>query len=73
VGRGAARFCSLPSRAAAYSIFNRSIEQEVLPICKKYGMGALVWSPLVKGMLTGRYQRACALRFFSNRCPTREI
>ena len=44
-----------------YSILNRSIEQEVLPICQKYGMGALVWSPLAKGMLTGRYRKGQSL------------
>jgi aryl-alcohol dehydrogenase-like predicted oxidoreductase len=44
-----------------YSILNRSIEQEVLPVCQKYGMGALVWSPLAKGMLTGRYRKGHAL------------
>jgi aryl-alcohol dehydrogenase-like predicted oxidoreductase len=43
-----------------YSILNRSIEQAVLPVCQKYGMGALVWSPLAKGMLTGRYRKGKA-------------
>jgi aryl-alcohol dehydrogenase-like predicted oxidoreductase len=36
---------------------NRSIEREVLPKCQKYGMGAMVWSPLAMGMLTGRYRK----------------
>jgi aryl-alcohol dehydrogenase-like predicted oxidoreductase len=40
-----------------YSILNRGIEREVLPVCEKYGMGALVWSPLAMGMLTGRYRK----------------
>jgi aryl-alcohol dehydrogenase (NADP+) len=40
-----------------YSILSRSIEREVLPLCQTYGMGALVWSPLAKGMLTGRYRK----------------
>jgi aryl-alcohol dehydrogenase-like predicted oxidoreductase len=39
-----------------YSILNRSIEREVLPICQRYGMGTLVWSPLGQGLLTGRYR-----------------
>jgi len=39
-----------------YSILNRSIERDVLPTCQKYGMGVLAWSPLAKGMLTGRYR-----------------
>ncbi|GAA3438382.1 hypothetical protein GCM10018954_079980 [Kutzneria kofuensis] len=36
-----------------YSIINRSIEREVLPVCQRYGMGTLVWSPLGQGLLTG--------------------
>ncbi len=48
---------AFPHRATPYSILNRGIEREVLPICEKYGMGVLVWSPLAKGMLTGRYRK----------------
>lgn len=40
-----------------YSIINRGIEREVLPVCERYGMGALVWSPLAMGMLAGRYRK----------------
>ncbi|PZG06975.1 aldo/keto reductase [Nonomuraea aridisoli] len=40
-----------------YSILNRGIEREVLPVVQQYGMGTLVWSPLAGGLLTGRYRR----------------
>jgi aryl-alcohol dehydrogenase (NADP+) len=40
-----------------YSILNRSIEREVLPVAQQYGMGVLVWGPLGQGMLTGRVRR----------------
>ena len=40
-----------------YSILNRGIEAEVLPVCRRYGMGVLVWSPLAGGWLTGKYRR----------------
>jgi aryl-alcohol dehydrogenase-like predicted oxidoreductase len=40
-----------------YSILNRDIEREVLPVCQRYGMGTLVWSPLAGGLLTGRYRK----------------
>lgn len=40
-----------------YSIFSREIERIVLPACERYGMGAIVWSPLDGGWLTGRYRR----------------
>jgi len=40
-----------------YSILNRGIEREVLPVCERYGMGTLVWSPLAMGMLTGKHRK----------------
>jgi aryl-alcohol dehydrogenase-like predicted oxidoreductase len=52
--RGLARF---RTEQPPYSILNRSIEREVLPTCRRYGMGVMAWSPLAKGMLTGRYRR----------------
>jgi aryl-alcohol dehydrogenase-like predicted oxidoreductase len=52
--RGLARF---RTEQPPYSILNRSSEREVLPVCQRYGMGTLVWSPLAKGMLTGRYRK----------------
>jgi aryl-alcohol dehydrogenase (NADP+) len=52
--RGLARF---RTEQPPYSILNRSIEREVLPTCQRYGMGVLAWSPLAKGMLTGRYRK----------------
>jgi aryl-alcohol dehydrogenase (NADP+) len=52
--RGLARF---RTEQPPYSILNRGIEGEVLPACQRYGMGAMVWSPLAMGMLTGRYRK----------------
>jgi aryl-alcohol dehydrogenase-like predicted oxidoreductase len=40
-----------------YSILNRGIEREVLPVAQRYGMGVLAWGPLGQGMLTGRVRR----------------
>ncbi|MGH3504515.1 MAG: aldo/keto reductase [Nocardioidaceae bacterium] len=40
-----------------YSILNRGIEREVLPIAQRYGMGTLVWGPLAQGLLTGRVRK----------------
>ena len=39
-----------------YSVFVRSIENEVLPTCRRFGMGVLVWAPLNGGWLTGKYR-----------------
>ncbi|MEV6791692.1 aldo/keto reductase [Streptomyces sp. NPDC051320] len=52
--RGLARF---RTEQPPYSILDRSIESEVLPVCERYGMGVLVYSPLAKGLLTGRYRK----------------
>ena len=38
-----------------YSIFVRSIEKDVLPMCQKYGIGVLSWSPLAGGWLSGAF------------------
>lgn len=52
--RGLERF---RAEQPTYSILNRGIEREVLPVAERYGMGTLVWSPLAGGMLTGRIRR----------------
>jgi aryl-alcohol dehydrogenase-like predicted oxidoreductase len=47
----------LRAEQPTYSILNRGIEREVLPVAQRYGMGVLVWSPLAQGMLTGRVRK----------------
>ena len=39
-----------------YNLLNRSIEKEVIPVSKKYGIGQVVFSPLAQGVLTGKYR-----------------
>ncbi|GAA0996415.1 aldo/keto reductase [Acrocarpospora macrocephala] len=43
-----------------YSLLARGIEAEILPTCRRHGLGTLVWSPLGGGVLTGRYRRGAA-------------
>ena len=52
--RGLERF---HTEQPTYSILNRGIEAEVLPVAQRHGMGTLVWSPLARGMLTGRVRK----------------
>jgi aryl-alcohol dehydrogenase-like predicted oxidoreductase len=52
--RGLERF---RSEQPTYSILNRGIEAEVLPVAQRYGMGILTWSPLAQGLLTGRARK----------------
>ncbi|WP_114558527.1 aldo/keto reductase [Desertihabitans aurantiacus] len=40
-----------------YSLLDRTIEREVLPVAQRFGMGTVIWSPLASGMLTGRVRR----------------
>ncbi|HEY0119119.1 MAG TPA: aldo/keto reductase [Cellulomonas sp.] len=40
-----------------YSILDRGIERDVLPVAQQYGLGVLVWSPLAQGLLTGRVRK----------------
>jgi len=39
-----------------YSLLNRKVEVEVLPACIELGVGFLAWSPLGRGVLTGKYR-----------------
>jgi aryl-alcohol dehydrogenase-like predicted oxidoreductase len=45
------------SNQPEYSILQRRIEAEVLPLCAKEGIGQVVWSPLAQGVLTGKYRK----------------
>jgi aryl-alcohol dehydrogenase-like predicted oxidoreductase len=52
--RGHQRFvCEQPP----YSILARGIESDVLPTCLEHGMGAIAWSPLAGGWLSGRWRK----------------
>jgi aryl-alcohol dehydrogenase-like predicted oxidoreductase len=41
-----------------YSLVNRDIEDEHVPLAAEFGMGILPWSPLAYGLLAGKYDRA---------------
>jgi len=56
-----------------YSILNRGIEREVLPVCERYGMGTLVWSPLAGGLLTGRYRKGQQASTYRSRYGFRHL
>ncbi|MGH9006140.1 MAG: aldo/keto reductase, partial [Acidimicrobiales bacterium] len=52
--RGTERFiCEQPP----YSILVRSIEADVLPVCERYRLAVIPWSPLASGWLSGRYRK----------------
>src|SRR3954467_4399626 len=44
------------STQVEYSLLQRGIEREVLPASEALGIGILPWSPLGRGVLTGKYR-----------------
>jgi aryl-alcohol dehydrogenase-like predicted oxidoreductase len=47
---------TLASTQVEYSLLNRGIEHEVVPAAEALGLGILPWSPLGRGVLTGKYR-----------------
>lgn len=43
---------------AEYSLLNRGIEREIVPCAQHVGAGIMAWSPLGRGVLTGRYRHS---------------
>jgi aryl-alcohol dehydrogenase-like predicted oxidoreductase len=41
-----------------YSLVERSIEREHVPLAREFGLGVMPWSPLAGGFLAGKYARA---------------
>jgi aryl-alcohol dehydrogenase-like predicted oxidoreductase len=39
-----------------YNLVNRDIEVELLPLCQAHGLGVISYSPLARGILTGKYK-----------------
>jgi aryl-alcohol dehydrogenase-like predicted oxidoreductase len=62
--RGLGRF---RTEQPPYSLLARGIEASVLPVCQRYGMGVLVWSPLASGFLSGRYRKGHPVDLASGR------
>lgn len=52
---------SFKTEQSPYSLLARGIEAAVLPVCQRYGMGVLTWSPLASGFLSGRYRKGHAV------------
>jgi aryl-alcohol dehydrogenase-like predicted oxidoreductase len=46
----------LVSTQVEYSLLQRGVEREVVPAAEALGLGVLAWSPLGRGLLTGKYR-----------------
>jgi len=51
------RLQSFVSQQVYYSLQNRDIENELVPLAIDQGLGILVWSPIAGGLLSGKYRR----------------
>ena len=51
--RRAAKVAPITALQSEYSIWEREIEAEILPICREHGIGFVPYSPLGRGFLTG--------------------
>jgi len=48
----------IASNQLSYSLIARAIEYEIVPICEKKNIGVLCYSPLMQGLLTGKFKSA---------------
>jgi aryl-alcohol dehydrogenase-like predicted oxidoreductase len=53
--RGWSQFCALQIQ---YSLIERTVEREMIPMAREMGMGVCPWSPLGGGVLSGKYSHA---------------
>jgi len=51
---GLARYVSCQER---YSLLDRDLDRELMPVIEAYGLGLIPFSPLANGLLTGKYRR----------------
>jgi aryl-alcohol dehydrogenase-like predicted oxidoreductase len=51
-------FMGLVSEQSLYNLSARTIELEVIPACREYGLGLIPWSPMEGGMLSGALEKA---------------
>jgi len=53
----ARRIAPVTSLQPPYSLLRREIEPDVLPYCRRHGIGVLAYSPMASGLLTGAWTR----------------
>ena len=63
---------TLDRSSAASDVYKRQVrdlEREHIPLCQRFGLGVLPWSPLAGGFLAGKYGKDLSLIHISE--PTR--
>ena len=76
-------FARYISEQPPYNLLDRRIENELVPMCRRHGLGIITWGPMAMGVLSGRYRHAqdrpadsrAALRggFYADRVTQRGI
>ena len=56
--KGRRKTVGLVSEQSVYHLDNRTVELEVVPACRHFGLGIIPWSPLGGGLLGGALQKA---------------
>ena len=52
------RYARYVSEQPPYNLLDRRIENELIPMCQRYGLGIITWAPMAMGVLAGRYAKA---------------
>jgi len=52
----------------SYSLVERTVEGDLIPMAKEFGLGVTPWSPLAGGVLSGKYTRDNASTTSAERC-----
>ena len=60
-------FMGLVAEQSLYNLNARTVELEVVPACREFGLGLIPWSPLGGGLLGGALQKAASGRRASDR------
>lgn len=63
----AEKYISLASNQVPYSMLNRSIEEELIPYTSRKNIGIIAYSPMERGLLTGKYFKDGKLKIGDHR------
>jgi aryl-alcohol dehydrogenase-like predicted oxidoreductase len=51
------KYCEIKTVQIPYSLIDRKVEDDLLPFCRQNNIAVLVYSPIGRGLLTGKYDR----------------
>ena len=58
----AGKYLNVASNQVGYSMLNRRIEQELVPFALQHHLGIIAYSPMERGLLTGKYFQGSNLK-----------